>query len=54
MITKRIVCDICRTECDGNAYVVFTTNKDGDTVGRKDICEDCWAIATEAMKNREA
>lgn len=54
MITKRIVCDNCRHECEGTYYTVFTTNKDGDTIARKDLCDDCWTIATNAMKNREA
>lgn len=42
MIQKKIICDWCKKEAEGDYITAFRTRQDGVVTGKSDYCERCW------------
>lgn len=50
MKVERIICDKCKKECLGDYFVIFRMNQKGNTIGRGDICNDCYDKMAKGLK----
>jgi uncharacterized repeat protein (TIGR04076 family) len=39
---KKMICDWCNKECEGDRFTVYRENADGLIIGKSDYCEECW------------
>ena len=42
MIQKKIICDWCNKEAEGDYFTAFRNRQDGVVIGKSDYCESCW------------
>ncbi|MBO7426670.1 MAG: hypothetical protein J6U23_13445 [Clostridiales bacterium] len=42
MIQKKIICDWCNKEAEGDYFTAFRNRQDGAVIGKSDYCESCW------------
>ena len=50
MKVERIICDKCKKECLGDYFVIFRMNPKGNTIGRGDICNECYDKMAKGLK----
>lgn len=41
-LIRKVICDWCKKECDGDRFVVFREDAEGMPKGKSDYCEECW------------
>lgn len=54
MRRETVICDKCKKDCLGDYFVVFRCNNKGHTIGRSDICGECYEKMLENLKEEEA